>query len=82
MKNNLPTENPKLDMSGVKDITVKLGQNYAIRVPYKAWPKPSALWTINEAEYSYFPHLTNKTKLNLLRTNFCVRNRQVFGLYR
>ncbi|XP_071120619.1 twitchin-like isoform X18 [Mytilus edulis] len=43
-------EKPHLDLSGIKDITVKQGQKYQIRVPYKAWPKPSALWTIDEEE--------------------------------
>ena len=67
MKNNLLTEKPKLDMSGVKDITVKLGQNYAIRVPYKAWPKPSALWTINEEELPSVARIDAKVLFNFVQ---------------
>ncbi len=29
---------------------MKKGQNYEIHVPYKANPKPSAEWTINDKE--------------------------------
>ena len=67
LKNNYFTEKPKLDMSSVKDITVKLGQNYAIRVPYKAWPKPSALWTINEEELPSVARIDAKVFYNFVQ---------------
>ena len=43
-------EKPSFDMSNVKDITVKSGQSFEIHVPYKAIPKPTAEWIINEKE--------------------------------
>ena len=41
---------PMFDISHLKDITVKSGQNYEIHVPFKAHPIPTADWTINDKE--------------------------------
>ena len=35
---------PQIELSKVKDIRVKQGKNIAIKVPYKAHPKPTAVW--------------------------------------
>jgi hypothetical protein len=34
-----------LNLSGVKDINVKAGQNFQIHVPFTGFPKPTAVWT-------------------------------------
>ncbi|XP_053200690.1 twitchin-like isoform X3 [Panonychus citri] len=40
-------DRPRIDASGVKDITVKAGQEFVIKVPYVGFPKPTAHW-VNE----------------------------------
>ncbi|XP_052707844.1 twitchin-like isoform X13 [Crassostrea angulata] len=35
---------PNLNMSNVKDINVKAGQNFQIQVPFSGFPKPTAVW--------------------------------------
>lgn len=35
---------PNLNLSNVKDINVKAGQNFQIQVPYTGFPKPTAVW--------------------------------------
>lgn len=56
-----------MDLSGIKDITVKQGQKYQIRVPYKAWPKPSALWTIDEEELPSVARIHTKVDNSVLK---------------
>ncbi|XP_037071181.1 LOW QUALITY PROTEIN: twitchin-like [Pollicipes pollicipes] len=36
---------PHIDVSGLRDITVKAGQDFSIHVPYRGFPKPTAAWT-------------------------------------
>ena len=43
-------EKPTFEITHVKDIVVKSGQNYEIHVPFKAHPLPSAEWTIDDNE--------------------------------
>ena len=33
-----------MNLSNVKDINVKAGQNFQIQVPYTGFPKPTAVW--------------------------------------
>ncbi|GAU87381.1 hypothetical protein RvY_00244-2 [Ramazzottius varieornatus] len=40
---NMP-EKPHIDMGKIKDITVKAGQPFEIRVPYHGYPQPTAEW--------------------------------------
>ena len=37
-----------MDLSGLKDITVKAGQDFDIKIPYEAWPIPTAKWELND----------------------------------
>ena len=43
-------EKPTFEISHLKDITVKSGQNYEIHVPFKAHPMPTAEWTVDDRE--------------------------------
>ena len=43
-------EKPSFEITHVKDITVKSGQNYEIHVPFKAHPLPSAEWNIDDKD--------------------------------
>ena len=43
-------EKPKLDMSRVKDITVKAGQDFKMAIPFTGTPKPTASWQLNDAD--------------------------------
>lgn len=43
-------EKPIFEITHLKDITVKSGQNYEIHVPFKAHPKPNAEWTVDDNE--------------------------------
>ena len=38
------TEKPSIDLSRVKDITVRAGENIKIALPIKGWPVPTASW--------------------------------------
>lgn len=35
---------PKMDLGGVRDITVRAGEDFSIHVPYVGFPKPTATW--------------------------------------
>ena len=37
-------EKPSIDVSRVKDITVRAGENIKIALPIKGWPVPTAGW--------------------------------------
>lgn len=38
---------PKIDAAfGMRDITVMAGEEFTIRVPFSAFPVPTATWTI------------------------------------
>ncbi|KAL1383363.1 hypothetical protein pipiens_013162 [Culex pipiens pipiens] len=41
---------PKMDLSNVRDITVRAGDDFNIHVPYTAFPKPVATWLANEEQ--------------------------------
>ena len=39
---------PCMDLGGVRDITVRAGEDFSIHVPYVGFPKPSAFWFFND----------------------------------
>lgn len=43
----LVSEKPSIDLSKIKDITVKAGQEIRIPVPIKGWPIPKTVWENN-----------------------------------
>jgi len=45
-----PAEKPSLDLSKIKDIKVKAGQELKINVPIKGWPVPKATWANGDKE--------------------------------
>lgn len=45
---NAIAEKPTFELTHVKDIVVKSGQNYEIHVPFKAYPLPNAEWMIDD----------------------------------
>lgn len=53
-------EKPKLDMSKVKDITVKAGQEFRIAVPFTGVPKPTAKWELNGNDIEVSPRVNSK----------------------
>ncbi|XP_076471204.1 twitchin-like [Babylonia areolata] len=53
-------ERPKLDLSRVKDITVKAGQDFKIAIPFKGTPKPTAKWELNGNDLDKSPHAAEK----------------------
>ncbi|XP_017300888.1 myosin-binding protein C, fast-type-like [Diaphorina citri] len=38
-----------MDLSGVRDITVKAGEDFSIHVPFMAFPQPAAFWFANDS---------------------------------
>ena len=36
---------PRIDVSSLRDITVRAGQDFSIHVPYRGFPRPTAAWT-------------------------------------
>ncbi|XP_026681919.1 twitchin-like [Diaphorina citri] len=40
---------PVMDLSGVRDITVKAGEDFSIHVPFMAFPQPAAFWFANDS---------------------------------
>ncbi|UYV65935.1 unc-22 [Cordylochernes scorpioides] len=43
-------DKPRIDAGKVKDITVKAGDEFEIYVPFSAFPKPTATWSIGNKE--------------------------------
>ncbi|XP_055385446.1 twitchin isoform X34 [Condylostylus longicornis] len=39
---------PCLDLGGVRDITVRAGEDFSIHIPYTGFPKPVAAWFAND----------------------------------
>lgn len=39
---------PCMDLGGVRDITVRAGEDFSIHVPYVAFPKPTLTWFGND----------------------------------
>uniref|UniRef100_A0A8D8XJU1 Twitchin n=1 Tax=Cacopsylla melanoneura TaxID=428564 RepID=A0A8D8XJU1_9HEMI len=40
---------PVMDLSGVRDITVRAGEDFSIHVPFMAFPQPAAFWFANDS---------------------------------
>ncbi|KAG8239130.1 hypothetical protein J437_LFUL018920 [Ladona fulva] len=40
---------PCMDLGGIRDITVRAGEDFSIHVPFTAFPKPTASWFANDA---------------------------------
>ncbi|XP_059156398.1 twitchin-like isoform X4 [Physella acuta] len=51
-------EKPKLNTSGLKDINVKAGQEFTIKIPFTGTPKPTAKWTLNGENVADPPRIT------------------------
>ncbi|XP_055900297.1 twitchin-like isoform X6 [Biomphalaria glabrata] len=51
-------EKPKLNPTGLKDINVKAGQEFTIKVPFSGTPKPTAKWTLNGEGVADPPRIT------------------------
>ena len=39
---------PVMDLGGVRDITVRAGEDFSIHVPYIGFPRPTATWLAND----------------------------------
>lgn len=39
---------PQLDLSGIRDIVVRAGEDFSINIPYIGFPKPTATWFAND----------------------------------
>ncbi|KAL1129846.1 hypothetical protein AAG570_012790 [Ranatra chinensis] len=39
---------PCMDLSGVRDITVRAGEDFSIHVPFTAFPQPTSSWFMND----------------------------------
>lgn len=37
-----------MDLSAVRDITVRAGEDFSVHVPFTAFPKPVAMWYNND----------------------------------
>uniref|UniRef100_A0A1I8IQH6 Ig-like domain-containing protein n=1 Tax=Macrostomum lignano TaxID=282301 RepID=A0A1I8IQH6_9PLAT len=44
-------EAPKLDMSGLKDVTIKAGQDLLVKLPYRGCPKPTVILERDGKDY-------------------------------
>lgn len=43
-------DKPHIDLSGIRDITVKAGEDFSIHVPFTAFPKPTSTWYRDDQE--------------------------------
>lgn len=55
---------PCMDLGGVRDITVRAGEDFSIHVPYVGFPKPTASWFANDkllddSDSRMFPQLAD-----------------------
>nr|KAG5709145.1 hypothetical protein BaRGS_028601 [Batillaria attramentaria] len=50
----------RLDLSKVKDITVKAGQEFQIQIPFTGTPKPTAKWDLNGSDVEHTPRVSSK----------------------
>ncbi|XP_047491377.1 twitchin-like isoform X5 [Penaeus chinensis] len=41
---------PRIDLSGIRDITVRAGEDFSIHVPYTGFPKPTSIWYHDDDE--------------------------------
>lgn len=74
---------PTMDLGGVRDITVRAGEDFSIHVPYVGFPKPTAQWFYNDtllddSDKRFFYQLTDDS------ASFVVKNskRNDTGQYR
>ncbi|XP_041366543.1 twitchin-like isoform X3 [Gigantopelta aegis] len=74
-------EKPKLDMSRVKDITVKAGQEFQIVVPFTATPKPKATWNLGDNTVDDSPRTTVKVDDNAAILAVAKAKREDAGRY-
>ena len=44
-------DKPRIDLSGIRDITVRAGEDFSIHVPYAAFPKPTSTWFFDDEEF-------------------------------
>ena len=51
------TEKPSIDLSKLKDVTVKAGQDIKVSVPIKGYPPPVATWEHNGKELEKSPRV-------------------------
>lgn len=76
-------QKPTFEITHMKDIVVKSGQNYEIHVPFKAHPLPNAEWTINDNEIQVE---SDRVEIQTLENVACFVNhkatRKDAGLYR
>lgn len=61
----LVSEKPKMDVTGIRDITIKVGQEFQLRVPFYAVPKPTAVWTRDGNEVEESVRTTQKVAISL-----------------
>ena len=73
---------PSFDLSGVKDITVKAGQNFEIHIPYKATPRPTVEWINNEKEILTDSRVETKLLENFVSLVNHSAQRSDTGLYK
>ncbi|CAF4848823.1 unnamed protein product, partial [Rotaria magnacalcarata] len=71
-----------LDLTGIKDITVKEGKDFEVHIPYKAIPKPQASWFISDKDFVTDDHVTTKTLDNVVTLINCHARRGDTGIYK
>uniref|UniRef100_A0A1I7S352 non-specific serine/threonine protein kinase n=1 Tax=Bursaphelenchus xylophilus TaxID=6326 RepID=A0A1I7S352_BURXY len=63
---------PKIDRSAMKEVTIKVGQNFEFNVPVQGEPPPTYVWTFNDKE------LKTEDKIRIVnedyKTSFTLRN--------
>ncbi|CAL1540886.1 unnamed protein product, partial [Lymnaea stagnalis] len=58
-------EKPKLSAAGLKDVNVKAGQEFTIKIPFTGTPKPTAKWTLNGENVSDPPRITMTVRFSI-----------------
>uniref|UniRef100_A0A1I8G362 Ig-like domain-containing protein n=1 Tax=Macrostomum lignano TaxID=282301 RepID=A0A1I8G362_9PLAT len=57
-------EAPRLDLSGLRDLTIKAGQDLVIKIPYTGFPKPTAEFEKDDKDFD----ATSEGKLSITET--------------
>ncbi|XP_070535071.1 twitchin-like [Ptychodera flava] len=74
-------EKPKLDIGDLKNIKIKAGESFELKLPFTGVPKPTVTWTLREKELVEKSTVTIKTTEDATKVNVEDAHRENGGVY-